>query len=140
MDYQRQTLLTGWPDSDIMKDYSTRYRDGFDLVLKKINFSVRRGENTGIVGRTITRKSSLTLSLFGIIEAAGSCINIDSLKIADMGLYGLKSRITIIPQDPVLFSGTLRRNLDPFDWYSDADIWALDHARMKSFKPQCDFF
>ncbi|GIX88296.1 multidrug resistance-associated protein 1 [Caerostris darwini] len=126
----------GWPDRGTVKmeNYSTRYRSGLDLVLKQISCDVKSGEKIGIVGRTGAGKSSLTLSLFRIIEAAEGQINVDDLNIADMGLHDLRSKITIIPQDPVLFSGSLRMNLDPFDWYSDVQLWeALDHAHLKSF-------
>jgi ABC-type multidrug transport system fused ATPase/permease subunit len=104
----------------------------------------------GIVGRTGAGKSSLTLSLFRIIEAAKGSITIDGLNIADLGLHDLRSRLTIIPQvwvnlsiflciifflqDPVLFSGSLRMNLDPFDAHSDEEVWlALEHAHLKAF-------
>ncbi|GBM52169.1 Multidrug resistance-associated protein 1 [Araneus ventricosus] len=125
-----------WPDRGTVKmdNYSTRYRTGLDLVLKQISCDVKSGEKIGIVGRTGAGKSSLTLCLFRIIEAADGKIELDDLNIADMGLHDLRSKITIIPQDPVLFSGTLRMNLDPFNWYSDAQLWgALDHAHLKNF-------
>ncbi|CAL1277165.1 unnamed protein product [Larinioides sclopetarius] len=125
-----------WPDRGTVKmdNYSTRYRVGLDLVLKEISCNVKSGEKIGIVGRTGAGKSSLTLSLFRIIEAADGKIELDDLNIADMGLHDLRSKITIIPQDPVLFSGTLRMNLDPFNWYSDTQLWeALDHAHLKNF-------
>merc|ERR1711973_728879 len=88
----------------------------------------------GIVGRTGAGKSSLTLGLFRIIEAAGGKIVIDGIDISDLALHALRSRITIIPQDPVLFSGSLRMNLDPFNSYSDEEVWnALEHAHLKTF-------
>ena len=72
--------------------------------------------------------------MFRIIEAAGGSISIDGINIADLGLHPLRSRLTIIPQDPVLFSGTLRMNLDPFNTYSDEEVWAaLEHAHLKAF-------
>ncbi|GFT34184.1 multidrug resistance-associated protein 1 [Nephila pilipes] len=126
----------GWPDNGTVKmnNYSTRYREGLDLVLKQICCDIKSGEKIGIVGRTGAGKSSLTLSLFRIIEASEGNIQIDGLNIAEMGLHDLRSKITIIPQDPVLFSGTLRMNLDPFNWYSDTQLWeALDHAHLKNF-------
>ncbi|KAK7866924.1 hypothetical protein R5R35_001662 [Gryllus longicercus] len=125
-----------WPDEGAVdfKDYQVRYREGLELVLKGVTFSVKGGEKVGIVGRTGAGKSSLTLALFRIIEAAGGSILIDGQDISKMGLHALRSRLTIIPQDPVLFSGTLRINLDPFGLYSDDDIWrALEHAHLKSF-------
>ena len=86
----------------------------------------------GIVGRTGAGKSSLTLGLFRIIEAAGGSIIIDDHNIALFGLQDLRSRITIIPQDPVLFVDTLRANLDPFDRYTDNEVWkCLESAHLK---------
>ncbi|XP_029673301.1 multidrug resistance-associated protein 1 isoform X1 [Formica exsecta] len=116
------------------KDFKVRYREGLDLVLNGLTFNVLGGEKIGIVGRTGAGKSSMTLALFRIIEAAHGKILIDDIDISKMGLHDLRSRLTIIPQDPVLFSGTLRMNLDPFDCYADEEIWrALEHAHLKSF-------
>ncbi|XP_033840128.1 ATP-binding cassette sub-family C member 3 isoform X4 [Periophthalmus magnuspinnatus] len=116
------------------KDYSVRYREGLDLVLKNLSLSVKGGEKIGIVGRTGAGKSSMTLCLFRLLEAAGGEITIDDVKIAEIGLHDLRSKLTIIPQEPVLFSGTLRMNLDPFDKYSDEEVWkALEHAHLHKF-------
>lgn len=105
-----------------------------DLVVKGISFVVEGGEKVGIVGRTGAGKSSLTLGLFRIIEAAGGKIIIDGKDISKLGLHALRSRLTIIPQDPVLFFGTLRMNIDPFGYYTDEEIWrALDLAHLKSY-------
>ncbi|KAF2879992.1 hypothetical protein ILUMI_26180, partial [Ignelater luminosus] len=125
-----------WPDNGVVvfKDYGLRYRPGLDLVLKNINVSIKSGEKVGIVGRTGAGKSTLTLSLFRIIEAAQGEILIDGVNIAGIGLHALRSRLTIIPQDSVLFSGSLRMNLDPFEKYSDEEIWrALEQANLKDF-------
>lgn len=104
------------------------------MVLKGIDFSVKSQEKIGIVGRTGAGKSSLTLALFRIIEAADGKIVIDDVDIAQIGLHSLRSRLTIIPQDPVLFSGSLRMNIDPFDSYSDDEIWtSLEQAHLKVF-------
>ncbi|XP_072882594.1 ATP-binding cassette sub-family C member 3-like isoform X2 [Hemitrygon akajei] len=125
-----------WPEMGKVefKGYSVRYREGLDLVLKRLNLSISGGEKVGIVGRTGAGKSSMTLCLFRIIEAAEGEICIDGIKIANIGLHDLRSRLTIIPQDPVLFSGTLRMNLDPFDQYSDEEVWrVLELSHLKQY-------
>ncbi|MFT7798876.1 multidrug resistance-associated protein 1-like isoform X1 [Arapaima gigas] len=100
---------------------------------KTVNDPVCAG-TVGIVGRTGAGKSSLTLGLFRIIEASEGSISIDGVDISTLGLHKLRSHITIIPQDPVLFSGTLRMNLDPFNHYSDEEIWqALELSHLKNF-------
>ncbi|XP_076459189.1 multidrug resistance-associated protein 1-like [Babylonia areolata] len=125
-----------WPDQGIIQfnNYQTRYREGLDLVLRGIDCSIKSGEKVGIVGRTGAGKSSLTLALFRIIEAAGGEISVDGVSIGTIGLHDLRSKLTIIPQDPVVFSGSLRMNLDPFDKHSDEELWtALEHAHLKAF-------
>jgi len=104
------------------------------MVLNGINVSIQPGEKVGIVGRTGAGKSSMTVALFRLIEAVSGSIHIDGLCISDLALYDLRSKLTILPQDPVLFSGTLRMNLDPFEKFSDEQIWtALEHSHMKDF-------
>jgi len=111
--------------------YSARYRAGLDLVLSDLTCDIHGGEKIGIVGRTGAGKSSVTLALFRIIEAAAGGISIDGVNIAHLGLTRLRSALTIIPQDPVLFSGTLRFNLDPFNNHTDSEIWrALSLAHL----------
>ncbi|XP_072737295.1 ATP-binding cassette sub-family C member 3 isoform X1 [Ciconia boyciana] len=125
-----------WPSKGELEfvNYSVRYRKGLDLVLKGLNLQVHGGEKIGIVGRTGAGKSSMTLCLFRILEAVKGEIKIDGVKISEIGLHDLRSRLTIIPQDPVLFSGTLRMNLDPFNKYSDEEIWkALELSHLKRF-------
>ncbi|XP_071329266.1 ATP-binding cassette sub-family C member 3 isoform X2 [Trachinotus anak] len=116
------------------QDYSVRYREGLDLVLRNLTLSVKGGEKIGIVGRTGAGKSSMTLCLFRLLEAAAGEITIDKVKIAEIGLHDLRSKLTIIPQEPVLFSGTLRMNLDPFEQCSDEEVWkALEHSHLHKF-------
>ncbi|XP_051905539.1 multidrug resistance-associated protein 1 isoform X2 [Hippocampus zosterae] len=129
-------LDPGWPTEGRIefRGFGLRYRRDLDLAIRNITVSISGGEKVGIVGRTGAGKSSLTLGLFRIIEAAEGQILIDGIDIAELGLHELRSRITIIPQDPVLFSGTLRMNLDPFESYSDEDIWrSLEFAHLKNF-------
>ncbi|XP_033988991.1 canalicular multispecific organic anion transporter 2 isoform X1 [Trematomus bernacchii] len=115
-------------------DYSVRYREGLDLVLKNLTLSVKGGEKIGIVGRTGAGKSSMTLCLFRLLESAAGEITIDDVKISEIGLHDLRSKLTIIPQEPVLFSGTLKMNLDPFEKYSDEELWAvLEHCHLHKF-------
>uniref|UniRef100_A0A1B6IAS6 ABC transporter domain-containing protein n=2 Tax=Homalodisca liturata TaxID=320908 RepID=A0A1B6IAS6_9HEMI len=125
-----------WPNQGVVQfqDYQVRYREGLDLVLRGVTCTINPGEKIGIVGRTGAGKSSLTLCLFRIIEAAGGQIKIDGIDISKIGLGDLRSKLTIIPQDPVLFCGTLRMNLDPFGTYSDSDVWrALQLAHLGDF-------
>ncbi|XP_048466697.1 ATP-binding cassette sub-family C member 3 isoform X2 [Rhincodon typus] len=125
-----------WPQAGNVefKGYSVRYREGLDLVLKGLHLNVQGGEKVGIVGQTGAGKSSMTLCLFRIIEAAEGEIIIDGVKIADIGLHDLRSKLTIIPQDPVLFSGSLRMNLDPFNQYSEDEVWkAVELSHLKQF-------
>ncbi|XP_036811565.1 canalicular multispecific organic anion transporter 2 isoform X3 [Oncorhynchus mykiss] len=125
-----------WPSQGNVEfsDYSVRYREGLELVLKNLTLSVKGGEKIGIVGRTGAGKSSMTLCLFRLLEAAGGEITIDGVKISEIGLHDLRSKLTIIPQEPVLFSGSLRMNLDPFERYSDGEVWkALELSHLNKF-------
>ncbi|KAM8911370.1 ATP-binding cassette sub-family C member 2 [Lycaon pictus] len=126
----------GWPSKGEIRfnNYQVRYRPELDLVLRGITCDIRSMEKIGVVGRTGAGKSSLTNGLFRILEAAGGQIIIDGVDIASIGLHDLREKLTIIPQDPVLFSGSLRMNLDPFNHYSDEEIWkALELAHLKTF-------
>ncbi|XP_030761803.1 multidrug resistance-associated protein 1 isoform X2 [Sitophilus oryzae] len=131
-----EVMSKSWPETGAVafKDFSIRYRPGLDLVLKRVNFVVKGSEKVGIVGRTGAGKSTLTLALFRIIESVEGQIQIDGVNISTIGLHTLRSRLTIIPQDAVLFSGSLRMNLDPFDTHSDEEVWrSLEQAHLKSF-------
>uniref|UniRef100_A0A1I7YAA3 ABC transporter domain-containing protein n=1 Tax=Steinernema glaseri TaxID=37863 RepID=A0A1I7YAA3_9BILA len=125
-----------WPSEGAIQfqNLKIRYREGLEQVLKGVTLNIKGKEKIGIVGRTGAGKSSLTLALFRIVEADEGRILIDNVDISKIGLFDLRSRLTIVPQDPVLFSGTLRMNLDPFEEYSDADLWkALKLAHLESF-------
>uniref|UniRef100_A0A8C0GTI2 Canalicular multispecific organic anion transporter 1 n=1 Tax=Chelonoidis abingdonii TaxID=106734 RepID=A0A8C0GTI2_CHEAB len=126
----------GWPSKGEIQitDYQVRYRPGLELVLHGLTCDIGSTEKVGVVGRTGAGKSSLTNCLFRILEAAGGKIVIDGVDISTIGLHDLRQSLTIIPQDPVLFSGTLRMNLDPFDQHSDEEIWkALELAHLKTY-------
>jgi ABC-type multidrug transport system fused ATPase/permease subunit len=119
--------------------YSTRYREGLDLILRQISLNIKAGTRVGIVGRTGAGKSSLTLALFRLIESVTGSICIDGICISTLGLQDLRSRLTIIPQDPVLFTGSLRMNLDPSHKYSDQQLWtALELAHLKKYANSLD--
>ncbi|XP_074045732.1 ATP-binding cassette sub-family C member 5 isoform X2 [Macrotis lagotis] len=123
-----------WPQEGevVFENAEMRYRENLPLVLKKVSFTIKPKEKIGIVGRTGSGKSSLGMALFRLVELSGGCIKIDGVKISDIGLADLRSKLSIIPQEPVLFSGTVRSNLDPFNQYSEDQIWdALERTHMK---------
>lgn len=104
-------------------NYSTRYRADFDRVLKGISFKVLPGEKVGVVGRTGAGKSSMTLALFRALEAEEGKILVDDVDIGLIGLQDLREKIVMVPQDATLFSGTIRSNLDPFELFTDEEIF-----------------
>ncbi|KAI0433041.1 multidrug resistance-associated protein, partial [Xylaria sp. FL1042] len=104
--------------------YSTRYRKELDPVLRNVTFKIEPREKVGIVGRTGAGKSSLTLAIFRALEAETGKILIDDVDIGLIGLKDLRQAITIVPQDPTLFTGSIRTNLDPFDLYTDEEIFS----------------
>ncbi|NXK44826.1 MRP6 protein, partial [Chauna torquata] len=116
------------------RNYSLRYRPNLELALKHVNLTINGREKIGITGRTGAGKSTLAVGLLRLVEAAEGAILIDGQDIAQLGLHDLRTKITVIPQDPVLFSGTLRMNLDPLNQYTDADIWTtLELTQLKNF-------
>ncbi|OTB05135.1 hypothetical protein M426DRAFT_57371 [Hypoxylon sp. CI-4A] len=114
-----------WPTEGRVEvnDLVVSYAEDVAPVLKGLNFTVERNERIGVVGRTGAGKSSLTLAFFRFLEARSGSINIDGIDISKIKLHDLRSRLAIIPQDPVLFSGTVRSNLDPFDDHTDAELF-----------------
>ncbi|KAG9574880.1 bile acid-transporting ATPase, partial [Aureobasidium melanogenum] len=117
--------LPDWPSQGAVefKDYSTRYRSDFDMVLKNLSFKILPGEKVGVVGRTGAGKSSLALALFRALEAETGSIVIDDVDVSVIGLQDLRENIVMVPQDPTLFSGTIRSNLDPFGLFTDEEIF-----------------
>nr|XP_006823843.1 PREDICTED: multidrug resistance-associated protein 5-like [Saccoglossus kowalevskii] len=123
-----------WPQQGVleMKEVKMRYRDNLPLALNGISFKVDTMEKIGVVGRTGAGKSSLGTCLFRLVDTTSGDIYIDDVNIKTLGLHDLRSSISIIPQDPALFVGTIRYNLDPFNQYSDDDVWtALEKCYMK---------
>ncbi|KAL2804765.1 ATP-binding cassette sub-family C member 5 isoform 1 [Daubentonia madagascariensis] len=123
-----------WPQEGevTFENAEMRYRENLPLVLKKVSFTIKPKEKIGIVGRTGSGKSSLGMALFRLVELSGGCIKIDGVRISDIGLADLRSKLSIIPQEPVLFIGTVRSNLDPFNQYTEDQIWdALERTHMK---------
>ncbi|XP_043065365.1 probable multidrug resistance-associated protein lethal(2)03659 [Drosophila ficusphila] len=124
-----------WPQEGqlVTKDLSLRYAPdpNADYVLKGLSFTIKPREKVGIVGRTGAGKSSLINALFRLSYNEGAIV-IDKWDTNDMGLHDLRSKISIIPQEPVLFSGTMRYNLDPFEQYPDDKLWkALEEVHLK---------
>ncbi|KAF8940207.1 hypothetical protein BGZ47_007831 [Haplosporangium gracile] len=165
-EHTNAVLPPNWPNQGHIRfrNYSTRYREGLDLVIKNVSFEILPAQKIGIVGRTGAGKSSLTLALFRIIEAAsssssssgsadvggsavtidmrnegeeegeedGGSIEIDGIDISTVGLEDLRKHLAIIPQDPTLFAGTIRENLDPFQDLPDQQLWeALARSHLK---------
>ena len=130
-----------WPEHGEVTfvDYSAKYRLGLDLVLHGINCTIKGGEKLCIVGRTGAGKSSVAMAIFRLFEASMGKICIDKTDIAKIDLARLRKSITIIPQDPTLFSGTIRMNLDPSNEYTDAEIWkALKTSHLEAFVKSLD--
>ncbi|KAK3762198.1 hypothetical protein RRG08_057436 [Elysia crispata] len=122
-----------WPACGSLRarDVSLKYSPSGPCVLRDINFDIRGGEKVGIVGRTGAGKSSLITTLFRLAEPEGE-LTIDGVSIHSLGLHDLRKAISIIPQDPVLFTGSVRRNLDPFEDFSDSELWrALGEVQLQ---------
>ncbi|KAI9486755.1 MAG: hypothetical protein EXX96DRAFT_550463 [Benjaminiella poitrasii] len=122
-----------WPTtaSIEVKGLTIKYAPELDPVLHGISFSTKAHEKIGIVGRTGSGKSTMALSFFRLIEASNGSISIDGIDISTIGLQDLRSQITIIPQDAILFTGTIRSNIDPFEEHSDEEVWeSLERAQL----------
>lgn len=124
-----------WPQHGAIEasGFQLRYRPNLPLVLKGLDFKINGGERVGVVGRTGAGKSTLMLALYRLVEAAGGSIRIDGVSIAGVDLNRLRSALAIIPQDPVLWSCSIRDNLDPFGTVGDEGIWeSLERVGLKT--------
>ena len=123
-----------FPPSLSLSFFHSSYSSVLPPVLKKISFEVKGRQHVGICGRTGSGKSTLTLALYRMLEPLCGKILIDGIDISTIGLYQLRSMLSIIPQVPTLFIGTIRSNLDPFKEYTDERIWeVLEQVQLKSF-------
>jgi ABC-type multidrug transport system fused ATPase/permease subunit len=116
--------LKNWPKEGKIEfiNFSTKYRPDTEIVLSNLNFLIEPNKKIGICGRTGSGKSTITLCLFRILESITGKILIDDIDISKIGLDKLRSSLTIIPQDPCLFQGTLKYNIDPLNKYSNEEI------------------
>ena len=118
----------------MVTDLVAGYRDGPD-VIKGVSFTIEPREKIAIVGRTGSGKSSLLIALFRITEPRSGSICIDNVDVATLGLRQLRQKLGIIPQSAVLFTGSLRHNLDPFQHHDDDRLWAvLEQVEMRTSK------
>ena len=119
-----------------LKKFNTkqiRYRPDAPLVLRGISCTFEGGHRIGIVGRTGSGKTTLISALFRLVEPVGGKIIVDGIDISKIGLHDLRSRIGIIPQDPTLFNGTVRYNLDPLSQHTDQEIWEVTFLFISHF-------
>ncbi|KAF3962205.1 hypothetical protein CMV_013250 [Castanea mollissima] len=122
-----------WPEVGTIcfKNLQVRYAEHLPSVLKNITCTFPGRKKVGVVGRTGSGKSTLIQAIFRVVEPRGGSIIIDDVDICKIGLHDLRSRLSIIPQDPAMFEGTVRTNLDPLHQYSDSEIWeALDKCQL----------
>ncbi|XP_020495276.1 ATP-binding cassette sub-family C member 10 [Labrus bergylta] len=132
---QNAQLPPSWPEQGWLefRDVVLAYREGFPNALDRVSLVVRPGEKVGIMGRTGSGKSTLFLALFRMVELNQGQILLDGLDITTVGLAQLRSRLAIIPQDPFLFSGTIRENLDPCGRHLDQQLMeVLDQCHLSS--------
>lgn len=141
-----ETPAESWPNEGrvIFSNVQMRYRDDMEPVLNEIKFDIHPRQKVGIVGRTGAGKSSLAAALFRLNELSGGHIYIDGVDIAKISLELLRSKLSTIPQDPVLFAGTMRYNLDPFGQYTDDVMWSALEAvhmkeKVKQFENELDY-
>lgn len=118
-------LPAEWPSRGEIKirDVELRYRAGLPIVLHGVSLDIKGGEKVAVCGRTGSGKSTMLSAFLRLVELEKGTIEIDGFDISKIGLRDLRTRIAVLPQEPTLFSGTLRSNLDPFNQYDDARLW-----------------
>ncbi|KAL6945160.1 hypothetical protein ACO0QE_002606 [Hanseniaspora vineae] len=134
-----------WPQEAhiTFENVSLSYRPGLPLVLKNFNVDVKGGEKIGICGRTGAGKSTIMSALYRLVELSSGRVLIDGVDISKIGLYDLRSKLSIIPQEAILFKGDIKRNLDPFDESTDEELWdalvkggAIEASELNAVKQQ----
>lgn len=133
-------VINDWPRQGevVYKNVNLTYTNSNERVLKNINFRINPKEKIGVVGRTGAGKSSIIATLFRLYEVEGQ-ITVDGVDTKTVSLDYLRDKISIIPQDPVLFAGTIRSNIDPIEKYTDNEIWhAIEAAKLKSIVDNLD--
>ncbi|XP_071721308.1 ABC transporter C family member 14-like [Rutidosis leptorrhynchoides] len=126
---------SNWPSHGNIEltDLQVRYRPNTPLIIKGITLSIKGGEKIGVVGRTGGGKSTLIQVLFRLVEPSSGSITIDGINILNLGLHDVRSRFGIIPQEPILFEGTVRSNIDPLGQHSDDEIWrSLERCQLNN--------
>ncbi|KAF9277276.1 hypothetical protein BGZ74_003407 [Mortierella antarctica] len=130
-----------WPSAGAIKirNLEMRYRPELPSVLHDLSLDIQGGEKIGVVGRTGAGKSSIMMALFRLVEPSKGTIEIDGVDVGKIGLFDLRTRLAIIPQDPILFSGTIRSNLDPFEKRTDQELWeVLERSDLKAYVTSCE--
>ncbi|KAG0212661.1 hypothetical protein BGX28_005857 [Mortierella sp. GBA30] len=130
-----------WPSTGAIsiRNLEMRYRPELPSVLHNLSLDIKGGEKIGVVGRTGAGKSSIMMALFRLVEPSKGTMEIDGVDISKIGLHDLRTRLAIIPQDPVLFSGTIRTNLDPFEQRTDQELWeVLERSDLKNYVTSCE--
>lgn len=125
-----------WPTKGTieLENLQVQYKPTLPVVLKGISCTFPGEKKIGVVGRTGSGKSTLIQALFRVVEPSGGRIIIDGVDISTIGLQDLRSRLGIIPQDPTLFQGTIRTNLDPLQQHTDQEIWEVHFKNLVSLK------
>jgi len=125
-----------WPENGVVeaRDLMVRYREDLEPAIRGVSFATRAREKVGLVGRTGCGKSTLMMAVFRIIEPSGGTVLIDGVDVSKIGLFDLRSKLALVPQDPVVFSGSVRSNLDPFGAVRDEQaVWeALDRVHLSA--------